>query len=127
MSMKSNNNKPPSKKTKTSKSASICRQLRELGATPFETDMKSWTKIGQGAFGVVYSNGYKALKVINLEAKNIKPDELMTEIEILKKISNHDCVVNMTKFYIDESCEHLYIEMELSTVGDMVDIINIFD
>ena len=86
-------------------------------------DYKVISKLGYGTYGHVYkvinkyNNDLRSMKQISKYIlKNKNENEVMKEIEILKKL-NHPYIIKLYEYYVTD--DYIYLINELSEEGDL--------
>jgi serine/threonine protein kinase len=96
----------------------------EVGGNVADQFMKG-EKLGEGAYGAVYqahhveSNFMLALKIIKMSASKSKQDEIMREIDVLKRCSSTYIVQYYGCFFTPSS---LHILMDFCEMGSLYDM-----
>ena len=96
----------------------------EIGGNVADQFEKS-TKLGEGAYGAVFKAIHKesgfvlALKVIKMSTSKTKQEEILHEIEVLKKCANPNIVQYYGCFFLPEA---LHILMDFCEMGSVLDM-----
>ena len=102
----------------------ISKKVEKVKELPF----KKLDQIGKGTYGIVYKGKYDnkvvAIKEVQLSHKNIKIDELLNEVKILKCLPNKctEYVVYTYDIILDTNCDKLYFIMEYMPNGDLISL-----